>query len=99
MELVQLVPLVRDLLLILVALSSLLALVLAIALFFQVRALLHFLRTEVSPILGSVRRTTATVETTTRFVGRRALRPLVTLIGILVAARRVLQALSGGEKR
>lgn len=95
----QWLALVRDLLLVLVALSSFIALLLVIKLFFEVRALLKLVHTEITPILGSVKRTASTVEGTTRFIGQRALGPLVTFVGILVTLRRVLQVLSGGGRR
>lgn len=90
---------VRDILLILVALCSLVALVMAILLFVQIRSLLRFLQHEVAPILGSVKRTATTVEGTTRFVGRRAVGPLVTFVGLLVTVRRVLQVFTGSGRR
>lgn len=91
--------LVRDILLILVALCSLIALIMAILLFVQIRSLLRFLQAEVAPILGSVKRTADTVEGTTRFVGRRAIGPLVTFVGLLVTVRRVLQVFTRSGKR
>lgn len=90
---------VRDILLVLVALCSLIALLMAILLFFQVRALLHLVHTEIVPIVASVKRTTHTIEKTTHFIGRRALGPLVTFVGLLVTVRRVLQALTGNSRR
>jgi hypothetical protein len=93
------VEIIRDILLILVALFSLIALLMAILLFLQVRSFLRFLHREVAPILGSMKRTADTVEGTTRFVGRRAIGPLVTFVGVLVTVRRVLQVFTGGGSR
>lgn len=90
--------LVRDILLVLVALFSLIALLMAVLLFFQLRSLLTFLQTEVTPILGSVKRTADTIEGTTHFIGRRAIGPLVTFVGLLVTIRRVLQVFTGGGR-
>lgn len=90
---------VRDALLIVVAIESVIAILLLIVLSIQIMRLVGLLRREVTPILTSARRTAGTIEGSTSFVARTALGPAIAIAGTVAGIRRFLAVLGGKSKK
>lgn len=95
---------IRDIAIILIALLDIVLLVLLAAIAFVAWKLLSMIRTELPPVVGSVKKTATTVEGTTDFITTTAAMPLIRAVSLLFATSRFLQVLIGrgarsGEQR
>lgn len=90
---------VRDVLIILVALESLVAIGFLVYVVFQILALVRTIRAQVPPLLTTAKTTAGTVEGTVAFVSRRAVIPVVRGVSIAAAIVRFLQVLFRGSHR
>ncbi len=84
---------VRDVLIILLFLESLIVIGLLIALLLQIMKLVQVVRDDVNPILSDVRQTTSTVKGTARFVSSTTVRPVIRTLTAVTASKRFAQAL------
>lgn len=85
----------RDISIILLALESIVIGVILLLLLWQVRLLVLLLRDEIGPILRDTQETTQTVQSTTKFVGKRVAKPFVGTISFMAGIRGALQAMTG----
>ena len=85
----------RDVSIILLALESIVIGVILLLLLWQVRLLVLLLRDEIGPILRDTQETTQTVQSTTKFVGKRVAKPFVSTISIMAGIRGALKAMTG----
>lgn len=95
---------IRDLAIILVAFLDVVLLVVLVVITYVILRLLLTLRSEILPVMGSVKKTTTTVEGTTDFVATTVARPLIRLVALMFATTRFFQVLisrdgSRGESR
>ncbi|MBI3968247.1 MAG: hypothetical protein HY329_21635 [Chloroflexi bacterium] len=88
---------IRDVLIILVALTSLVAFGLLIVVALQIKGLVSTLKSDVDPIITSAKRTSTTVQGTTEFVTRRAMGPLVSLASAVAYVSRFFEVFSGSS--
>jgi hypothetical protein len=97
----EVLTVVKDVLIILCALALLIATGLAIYAVFQVLALIRTVRSDVPPILITVKETAGSVEGTVTFVNRHAVTPVIRGASIAAAVLRFLQVLfrGGGARR
>ncbi len=86
---------IRDLAIIFIAVGDILLLVLLILIAFLAWRLLSSVRSEVPPIIGSVKRTITTIEGTTDFVSTTAAMPLIRLVSLVFAVTRFFSVLLG----
>lgn len=86
---------VRDVAIIIVAIFDIVLLAILVAITFVILRLLLVLRAEVMPVLGTVKRTTTTVEGTTDFVSTTVARPLIRFTALVFAVSRFVQVLLG----
>lgn len=93
------VDLVVRLAVIIVALWNLILLTFLILIAILLWRIFGIVHSDLPPILGSVRRTTTTVEGTADFVSTTAVTPLVRAVSLVFAATRFLQVLLGGRTR
>jgi hypothetical protein len=86
---------IRDVVIILMGVADiiLLALLCLIAFFFW--KILALVRSEVPPIIGSVKRTATTIEGTADFVSTTAAMPLIRLVSLVFAVSRFISVLLG----
>lgn len=84
---------------IIVAIWNLALLTFLILIAFLLWKILGIVRTDLPPILGSVRRTTTTVEGTADFVSTTAVTPLVRAVSLVFAVTRFIQVLLSGRTR
>jgi len=77
----------RDFSIILLALESIIIGVILLLLLWQVRLLVLLLRDEIRPILKDTQETTQTVQSTTKFVGKRVAKPFVSTISFAAGIR------------
>jgi hypothetical protein len=86
---------------IIVAIFELVLLGLLIAIAFVAWKLLGLVRSDLPPILGSVKKTATTVEGTADFMSTTAAAPLISVVSFVFAALRFLQVLlsAGGPSR
>ena len=89
---------VRDVIIILLAIESLIVVGLMLVLVFQVMALVRMLRDEVKPLLESARDTVASARGTTTFVSKKVITPTITVASSLAGLRRMAQVLVGRKK-
>lgn len=85
----------RDVSIILLALESIVIGVILLLLLWQVRLLVLLLRDEIGPILRDTQETTKTVQSTTKFVGKRVAKPFVGTISFMAGIRGALRAMTG----
>jgi len=85
----------RDVSIILLAIESIIIGVILLLLLWQVRLLVLLLRDEIRPILKDTQETTQTVQSTTRFVGKRVAKPFVNAISVMAGVRGALKAMTG----
>lgn len=90
---------VRDLLIILVAVASLVAIAVWVYAGFQVYLLVKTLKGQVPPLFTTVKQTAGTVEGTVTFMSQRAVTPVVRYASITAAVLRFLQVLFRGSGR
>lgn len=86
---------VRDVAIIVVAIFDIVLLATLVAITFVILRLLLVLRAEVLPVLGTVKRTTTTVEGTTDFVATTVAKPLIRFTALVFAISRFVQVLLG----
>ncbi len=83
----------RDVSIILLALESIVIGVILLLLLWQVRLLVLLLRDEIGPILKDAQETTKTVQSTTRFVGKRVAKPAVSTISFVAGIKGAIRAM------
>jgi Flp pilus assembly protein protease CpaA len=93
------VPTLRDIAIIVLAVESLVIGGLLIVLLLQIRSLTKMLQEEIWPILESTRETATTVRGTTVFLSDTLIKPLVNVAGYASAANRVMSVLARGKRR
>ncbi|MFN8496293.1 MAG: hypothetical protein U0641_00395 [Anaerolineae bacterium] len=86
-------PIVRDLLVILLAIESIVVLGLVTWLMFQVRSLLLYMNTEVKPVLDNVNVTLTTMKDTTGFLRETAVSPVIKTQSYATGAMETVRAL------
>ena len=84
----------RDVAIIVLALESIIIGILLVFLILQVQALVRLLREEIRPILDSVNETASTVRGTTAFVSDTVVSPVMRVVGIVAALRRIFHVLT-----
>ncbi len=89
---------VRDIAIIFLAITNLVALLVIIVLALYVIKLLRTLQGEVPALFSSARRTMDTVQGTTTFVGRTAVMPIIRVASGAAAAGRFVQVLFGLDR-
>ena len=87
----------RDFSIILLALESIIIGVILLLLLWQVRLLVLLLRDEIRPILKDTQETTQTVQSTTKFVGKRVAKPFVSTISFAAGIRGALKAMTAAQ--
>ena len=83
----------RDVSIILLALESVVIGVILLLLLWQVRLLVLLLRDEIRPILKDTQETTKTVQSTTKFVGKRVTKPVVKTISLMAGIKGAVRAM------
>jgi len=83
----------RDISIILLALESIVIGVILLLLLWQVRLLVLLLRDEIRPILKDTQETTKTVQSTTKFVGKRITKPVVKTLSIMAGIKGAVRAM------
>lgn len=83
----------RDVSIILLALESIIIGIILLLLLWQVRLLVLLLRDEIGPILRDTQETTQTVQSTTRFVGKRIAKPAVSTISFVAGIKGAIRAM------
>ena len=83
----------RDIAIILLALETIIIGIILLLLLWQVRLLVILLKDEVKPILKDAQETTRTVQTTTRFVGKRVAKPAVGAISFMSGLKSAVKSL------
>ncbi len=86
---------IRDIAIIILAFLNIVLMVLLVALVYILVRLLLLIRSEILPVLGSLKKTTTTVEGTTDFVSTTVVRPLIRLTALMFAVTRFVQVLFG----
>ena len=90
---------IRDIAIITIALLDIVLLVLLAAIAFVAWKLLSMIRTELPPVVGSVKKTATTVEGTTDFISTTAAMPLIRAVSLVFAVTRFMQVLFGRGAR
>ena len=90
---------IRDIAIIFVALLDIVLLAILILIAFAAWKLLSMVRTELPPVVGSVKKTATTVEGTADFITTTAAMPLIRTVSLLFAVSRFLQVLIGRGAR
>lgn len=88
----------RDIAIVVLAVMNIIVLIIALVLLL---VLVQVVRTQIAPLLNSVKRTANTVEGTTSYLSRTAVSPVVRAAGLAAAAARFAQVFMGrtGRKR
>ncbi|HNS52562.1 MAG TPA: hypothetical protein PKO09_15455 [Anaerolineae bacterium] len=89
---------VRDITIIVLALSTILIGLSLVVLILQLQSLIGLLRDEIRPILGSATQTARTVRGTTAFLSDSLVRPVISVASYTSGIRQVLRLLMGGHK-
>ncbi|MBA3534835.1 MAG: hypothetical protein H0T73_23235 [Ardenticatenales bacterium] len=89
---------VRDFLIILLAVESMIVGGLLILMLIQLYQLIMLLRKEVIPLLNSTKETVEQVKHTTTFVGQSVAAPIISLTGLLTGAKAMVNALRGKQE-
>jgi len=84
----------RDVAIIVLALESIVIGILLVFLVLQVQGLVRLLREEISPILDSVTETANTMRGTTAFMSDTVVSPVMRVVGIISALRRIFGVLT-----
>ncbi len=87
----------RDILIIVLALVTILIGLFLVVLIFQLQSLIALLRDEIKPILESANQTVSTVRGTTSFVSTTLVTPVITAASYVSAVRQTLKALAGSK--
>jgi 2-phospho-L-lactate transferase/gluconeogenesis factor (CofD/UPF0052 family) len=93
----QVVMLIRDIAIIILALVSIVVGILMVLLILEIRNLISTIQHDVKPILDSVNETASTVKGTTNFVSEQVVRPIASAVGTAAGARHAFAALLGRE--
>lgn len=80
----------RDIAIIFLAILNIIVLITLTILLY---VLIHLVRDQIVPLMGSMRRTVDTVEGTTQYISRTAVSPIVRIAGLAVAASRFAEVL------
>jgi hypothetical protein len=88
---------VRDVIIILLALESLVVVTLMLVLVYQVTLLVKMLREEIKPLIESAQETVASARGTTTFVSKKIVTPTVSIAGNLAGIRRMISFLIKGK--
>jgi hypothetical protein len=83
----------RDLAIIFIALLDIILLALLVAIAYGLWRLVDTIRSELPPVIGSVKKTATTVEGTADFVSTTATMPLIRAVSLLFATTRFFQVL------
>jgi hypothetical protein len=89
----------RDVTIILLALSTSIIGLFLVVLIFQLQSLIGLLRNEIKPILDSANQTARTVRGTSAFLADSVVKPVITVAGYASGVREVIRLLTGGRKR
>ena len=87
----QITSQVRDIFIIILVLESFLIGAALIILIIQLALLSNLLQNEIRPILTSTKETIRTVKGTSQFISERAVRPIVSIGGILAGGRKLFE--------
>jgi hypothetical protein len=90
---------IRDLAIIFLAFVDIILLALLALIAFGVWRMLSMIRTELPPVVGSVKKTATTVEGTTDFITTTAAMPLIRAVSLVFAVTRFMQVLIGRSAR
>jgi len=90
---------IRDVLIIIVALESIVAFALLIYVGLQFWSLANTIRHQVPPLISTAQHTASTVEGTVSFMSERALTPAIRGLSLMAAVLRFLQVLFRGAGR
>jgi hypothetical protein len=86
----MIVPTIRDLAIILLAVESIVVGILLIILILQVRGLARMLETEIKPLLTSVNETAATIKGTAAFMSDNVAEPIIRAASAAAGVRRAI---------
>ena len=89
---------VRDVVIILMALESLLVGGLLLVLIYQITALMKMLREEIKPLIESAQDTVRSARGTTTFVGKKIVSPAITVAGSVAGVGRIVAVLIKRKK-
>ena len=81
---------VRDVIIILLELESLVVVALMLVLVYQVMLLVRMIREEIKPLIESARETVASARGTTTFVSKKIVSPAVSIASTLAGVRRMI---------
>ncbi len=95
----DLIPTVRDIFIILLALESFIVVGLLIWLILELRSLTKVLKEEIKPILSSAQETVSTVRGTTTFVSENLVSPIIKVSGYVAGVRAMVDTLTGHDKK
>jgi ABC-type dipeptide/oligopeptide/nickel transport system permease component len=87
----QITSQVRDIFIIILVMESFLIGAALIVLIIQLALLSNLLQNEIRPILSSTKETIRTVKGTSQFVSERAVKPIVTIGGLLAGGRKLFE--------
>jgi len=87
----QITSQVRDIFIIILVLESFLIGAALIILIIQLALLSNLIQNEIRPILSSTKETIRTVKGTSQFITERAVRPIVSIGGMLAGGRKLLE--------
>lgn len=87
----QIASQVRDIFIIILVFESFLIGAALIILIIQLALLSNLLQNEIGPILSSTKETIRTVKGTSRFITERAVRPIVSIGGLLAGGRKLFE--------
>ncbi len=88
---------VRDVIIILLALESLVVVTLMLVLVYQVTLLVKMLREEIKPLIESAQETAASARGTTTFVSKKIVTPTVSIASTLAGVRRMMSFVIKGK--
>jgi len=88
---VQVTSQIRDIFIIILVLESFLIGAALIILIIQLALLSNLLQNEIRPILSSTKETIRTVKGTSQFISEKAVRPIVTIGGLLAGGRKLFE--------
>jgi len=87
----QITSQVRDIFIIILVMESFLIGAALIILIIQLALLSNLLQNEIKPILSSTKETIRTVKGTSQFISERAVKPILTIGGILAGGRKLFE--------
>jgi len=90
---------IRDIAIIFMAFADIILLALLALIAYGGWRIVTMIRTEMPPVVGSVKKTATTVEGTTDFITTTAAMPLIRAVSLVFAATRFMQVLIGRSAR